>query len=109
MRDKVWAAWKAHSANVRTHHGIPRNSQPWTTRKGTRLRGIPASDRVYDLVDTAFAVEQVKNPTFSTAELVDKLQVDVSQAVQRRPWKRGGRAILCGTMLYDYRSMLICD
>ena len=104
-QSKDWRAWRTHSSTIRAASGIPKNAKPWTTRPAVALRGLPDSERVHDLLDTAFAMQQRINPAGSTTEeLVRGLMVDVSVAVQRKPWSTSPPTVTTRSMLYSFEK-----
>ena len=102
MSAKEWATWKTHSSVIRSKHNLPKQSKSWTGRPGICLRGVPNLDRVHDVIDCAFSIHRAKNPKASTKELVDGLMVDISQAVQRKPWSVGARTVTTRTHFYVF-------
>jgi hypothetical protein len=108
MKSKDWCAWRTHSSTIRAASCIPKNSKPWTTREGVALRGLPDSERVRDLLDTAFAIQQRINPaSSSTEELLRGLMVDVSVAVQRKPWSTSPPTVTTRSMLYSFEKDVV--
>jgi hypothetical protein len=81
---KITPAWKTHSAQVRTKHGIPASAKPWTSRSGIELSGIPQTSRVMDILDTRWALAIKAATKHTTANVMRKdLWVDISQDVGR--------------------------
>jgi len=104
MQDKVWAAWRHHSAQIRARYDLPKASASWTGRPGVSLRGVPDLPRVHDLLNACFSIQRVQMPQATTAELTKNLWVDYSQAVQRMPWSRGLRTACTSSMFYSFEQ-----
>lgn len=68
---------------------MPKQHFPWTGRPEVRLHGTPRTPRVKDLIDCAFVVIRDSAPhSTPTTEAIDGWLVDVSQAIQRKPWSK---------------------
>ena len=94
-------SWQARSNVMRTQVKCPQGSRPWTSR--ARLRGLPPRARVVDLVDVAYASRLAsKPPGTRVADLTKNFFVDVSQGVERKPWRDGLMTIRKNTVAYSY-------
>lgn len=83
--------WKEHTAAVRNKMKFGRFWAPWTSREEVRLHGVPQTPRVKDLLNVAFGcrLEECEAGTGWHALLGDFV-VDLSQAVERKPWGEAG-------------------
>ncbi len=79
------------------------NYSGWTSLPGVTLSGLPALDRVKDVVDVAWGVRVKQFPAATTRkEMMKGWWCNASQAVQREPWCEGGGAVTTSSMWYSY-------
>ena len=85
----AYARWNTHSAVMRQKHSLPKVSSPWTDSSPTPcLRGLEASARMKDSLNVSFSMERDRLAAgTTTAQIVKDLFCDVSQGIQRKPWK----------------------
>ena len=112
LRGQPFARWKAHSVAIRTGLGVTVNFQPWTSKPGISLHGIPCHlARVVDLINCAHIDTMTKNMSLSEdlrkpeADLRKGFVVDCSQAVQRKPWGHYVKTLHTSSMIYSFE----CD
>ena len=77
--------WKTYSLQVRHSKNLPATSQPWTSRKGVRLMGVPTTPRTLDVIDTCVAVHLGKHPDIPLQTLCKNMYINLSQSVHRLP------------------------
>lgn len=97
--------WEVQSSKVRDQYDIPRSACPWTT-SGVQLHAVPRTDRLLDLLDTAWAVHRKQSPPdLTSAELAKNLWVDLATAVGRKPWSIGGPGVFRqNSMVYSFHA-----
>lgn len=87
-KSREYAKWKTHSSTVRARFSIARSTEAWTPSH--KLRGVPRSARVLDLLDVGFALRLGQSSEkLSTEELARGYFCDVSTSVGRLPFKQG--------------------
>lgn len=102
--------WPSYSAQIRHTLNVTSDFAPWTTRKDVRLHGVPQDcRRILDVIDVAWIhalrvnAEAPEEHQKTMQDLRKEFFVDVSQAVQRRPWSRGcARTLHTGSLLYSF-------
>ena len=99
--------WLKNSTRVRNKLQITGDWKPWTSRPGVRLKGVPKNERIYDLLDCAYADRLVKlqrsgEPVLDAVASRD-LYADFSQGVQCETW--GYLQTMCPrTTIYSYEN-----
>ena len=107
---KVCPAWEKHVANVRSANRIPKSANPWTSRRGIQLRGVPATLRVRQSLDTVWAVAMAQaNHKIPAEKLRENLWVDLSQDIVRMPLtpakrSRGFPVITTSSIIYSFQE-----
>lgn len=68
--------------------GISRTFSPWTDRTDVTLKGVPQTPRALDCLNVAWASRLLGNQHVRApdATLRSGFYVDLTQAVQRKPW-----------------------
>ena len=89
LDESRFGKWRQHSLAARKALGIPIGDVPlWTGKDFVQLHGLNSlSHRVVDLLDAAWCV-RLLDTRFQAG--IDEMRVDwyvdLSQAIQRRPW-----------------------
>lgn len=103
----LYARWRSQSASVRGSLGVGPNFHPWTSRPTTQLHGVPqACDRLKEMIDICYIDAMQQNARLAKEEqrpeheIVKGLVLDLSQAVQRKPWGYGVRTLHKNSVLY---------
>lgn len=99
-----FAEWRGQSSELRDAHGIPRGATPWTS--GARLDAVPATPRILDLLDTAFAIRRAQSPAGMTSkEMATDFWIDLATAVGRKPWRSGHPGVFRqNSIVYSYEA-----
>eukprot|EP00971_Amphidinium_carterae_P168378 3336210-Amphidinium_carterae.2 len=95
--------WATEHEKLKASWGIDDNVPKWSVSKQLRL--APATLRVRDLIDLAYAKFYKSLP--SEQQIEDTLPacpfiVDVSQSLQRKPWSDRVRSMCSGSCFYVY-------
>lgn len=84
-------------------------SNPWS--KKARLQGLSSTQRVRELLDCCYLYHESllvhqAGQMPSESQVIQGLVIDVSQAVQRKPWTRGGpcRTFCTGSETYSFEA-----
>lgn len=109
-RTALYNKWTSHSVAMRATLRVTPSFKPWTSRTSTRLHGVPPTcSRVMEMIDICYIDIMKQNQARPAAEqltddeLVLGLFVDLSQAVQRRPWSYGVRTLHKRALIYSYQ------
>lgn len=88
---------------MRRSIGMDLTAKPWTSRIRTQLTGLNATERVRDLIDVAWFSATKDAADHIELERIQKhLVVDVSQAVDRRPWSMSFSTLTTNSECYVY-------
>eukprot|EP00929_Paragymnodinium_shiwhaense_P015332 TRINITY_DN123406_c0_g1_i1.p1 TRINITY_DN123406_c0_g1~~TRINITY_DN123406_c0_g1_i1.p1 ORF type:complete len:547 (-),score=99.88 TRINITY_DN123406_c0_g1_i1:171-1811(-) len=88
-------AWRKDSAKMRFDMDVNPDARPWTSSPEVRLRGVPITERAYDLLDLAYMSRQsaITGQPFSVCRmpaLADKvikgLFCDTNEEHLSKPW-----------------------
>jgi hypothetical protein len=102
--EKLFAKWKAQSATLRDSLKMSGDAAPWTRAPTTKLRGLPQTPRVRDLVNVGFGARMKQNPNMSTLELKQGLWANPSQSIARKPWSVVPATTTTSCELYSYEA-----
>jgi hypothetical protein len=80
------------------------DAAPWTRAPTTKLRGLPQTPRVRDLVNVGFGARMKQNPNMSTLELKQGLWANPSQSIARKPWSVVPATTTTSCELYSYEA-----
>ena len=104
--------WKVDSKAFRSSLGVSENYKPWTSRRSFLGVGLPASERVLDVLDCYVAAELQENSgradecaRVDVRAVMDGKFIDVSQGVKRGTHtNKSGfvRTFTTSTVLYDF-------
>ena len=110
-RGQQFFKWPSYSAKVRSELGVCGDFAPWTSLPSIKLHGVPRHcARVIDLINVSWIDVLTQNNRIPACDrtpassLTTNLFVDISQAVQRRPWKKGIRTIVKNSLLYSFEA-----
>ncbi len=101
--------WRTHSALMRDAAGWSASYAPWTGQAGIVLRGVPRHDRKLDVIDMAWAhrIAKCRAQGVTDEDAKVNFYVDISQAVQRRPWGNA-KTLTQGWSRMQFRVFLAC-
>lgn len=106
LAGKQLPKWIERSKAARVSLRAPLGSKPWSSQ--AKLLGV-TSAREVELLDIAWIAHcnsHSEDPNITGArrqQLARDLVVDVSQAVERRPWRVGMKTFTTSAMMYAYR------
>lgn len=100
-RAKDSSEWVGHSAAMRAKLNMPPGARPWTA-SGASLRGISQTARILDLLDVAWFASTRGLSKGEVDEVRGSLMVDISQGVERTPWKLQFGTITTTSEFYSY-------
>ncbi len=92
----------AHSAAMREAIGMPSGTSPWTSDPHMSLGGVPRSDRVLELINIAYFDATRRVPDADKRSHVEKLKVDISQDVSRKPWSFNFKTFTTSAEIYSF-------
>ena len=97
-----YAKWRSHTVATRNKHGLPAKSTTWQDRPGIKLFGVPASDRMRNVIEVGFSHHIKKHPRMSVQENMKGLYANVGMSVARMPFTRSVPTPTTSVVAYSY-------
>lgn len=95
--------WESEGKTLRTAVGMSPTEKPWTSRAGTKLRGVPSNGRVREMIDIAwFASTAGISDSAEIHRIQQTLKVDVSQSLHRRSWSTNIATFTTTSEVYSF-------
>jgi hypothetical protein len=100
QQDKVW---RKKSAAMREQFAMTQDCKPWTQMAGVQLTGVGQCQRAHDLIDICWEARRNQIGHAQGVEAAKhSLWADISQAVQRLPFRQFVPCLCQTTVPYSY-------
>ena len=108
-RNTLIANWEHMSSQAKTKLQVPKVVRGWTSKPHIKLRGVPRSQRMIDIINTAWEVKLQQSPVeLLEQDMSTDFWCDLSQCISRSPWFTGTlRTLTTSSIIYSFERDLV--